>query len=83
MAAKAAVWCMLTFYIDGIYLILNYDGEFENISILIVIGDDEESYREEIDVARDKESWKTLLYGLMSKCLTELSSSSKTNLRHV
>ena len=33
-------------YIDGIYLKRNWGGEFENVSILVAIGVDEDGYRE-------------------------------------
>lgn len=35
-------------YVDGIYLKRNWGGEFENVSILVAIGGDEEGYREVI-----------------------------------
>ena len=36
---------------DGIYLKRNWGGEFENVSILVAIGVDEEGYREVIGAA--------------------------------
>lgn len=32
-------------YVDGIYLKRNWGGEFENVSILVAIGVDEDGYR--------------------------------------
>ena len=37
-------------YVDGIYLKRNWGGEFENVSILVAIGVDEDGYREIIAV---------------------------------
>ena len=37
-------------YVDGIYLKRNWGGEFENVSILVAIGVDEDGYREVIGV---------------------------------
>ena len=49
-------------YVYGIYLKRNWGGEFENVSILVAIGVDNDGYREDIGVAEgmkvDKESWK-------------------------
>lgn len=38
-------------YVDGIYLKRNWGGEFENVSILVAIGVDEDGYREVIGAA--------------------------------
>ena len=38
-------------YVDGIYLKRNWGGEFENVSILVAIGVDEDGYREIIGAA--------------------------------
>ena len=60
-------------YIDGIYLKRNWGGEFENVSILVAIGVDEEGYREVIGAAEgmkeDKESWRGFLIWLKSRGL--------------
>ncbi len=60
-------------YIDGIYLKRNWGGEFENVSILVAIGVDEEGYREVIGAAEgmkeDKESWRSFLIWLKSRGL--------------
>ena len=60
-------------YIDGIYLKRNWGGEFENVSILVAIGVDEEGYREVIGAAEgmkeDKESWRSFLVWLKSRGL--------------
>ncbi len=60
-------------YIDGIYLKRNWGGEFENVSILVAIGVDEEGYREVIGAAEgmkeDKESWRNFLVWLKSRGL--------------
>lgn len=52
-------------YVDGIYLKRNWGGEFENVSILVAIGVDEDGYREIIGAAEgmkeDAESWKNFL----------------------
>ena len=55
-------------YVDGIYLKRNWGGEFENVSILVAIGVDEDGYREVIGAAEgmkeDAESWKSFLVWL-------------------
>ena len=60
-------------YIDGIYLKRNWGGEFENVSVLVAIGVDEEGYREVIGAAEgmkeDKESWRSFLVWLKSRGL--------------
>ncbi len=60
-------------YIDGIYLKRNWGGEFENVSILVAIGVDEEGYREVIGAAEgmkeDKESWRSFLVWLKERGL--------------
>ena len=38
-------------YVDGIYLKRNWGGEFENVSILVAIGVNEDGYREVIGAA--------------------------------
>ena len=60
-------------YVDGIYLKRNWGGEFENVSILVAIGVDEEGYREVIGAAEgmkeDAESWKNFLIWLRERGL--------------
>ena len=60
-------------YVDGIYLKRNWGGEFENVSILVAIGVDEEGYREVIGAAEgmkeDKESWRSFLVWLKERGL--------------
>ena len=38
-------------HVDGIYLKLNWGGEFENVSILVAIGVNSDGYREVIGAA--------------------------------
>lgn len=60
-------------YVDGIYLKRNWGGEFENVSILVAIGVDEDGYREIIGAAEgmkeDAESWKSFLAWLKERGL--------------
>ena len=42
-------------YVDGIYLKRNWGGEFENVSILVAIGVDEDGYREVIGASEGME----------------------------
>ncbi len=60
-------------YVDGIYLKRNWGGEFENVSILVAIGVDEDGYREVIGAAEgmkeDKESWRSFLVWLKERGL--------------
>lgn len=60
-------------YVDGIYLKRNWGGEFENVSILVAIGVDEDGYREIIGAAEgmkeDGESWKNFLVWLKERGL--------------
>ena len=60
-------------YVDGIYLKRNWGGEFENVSILVAIGVDEDGYREIIGAAEgmkeDGESWKNFLIWLKERGL--------------
>jgi transposase-like protein len=48
-------------YVDGIYLRRNWGGEFENVSILVALGVNEDGYREVLGAAEgmkeDKASW--------------------------
>ena len=58
---------------DGIYLKRNWGGEFENVSILVAIGVDEDGYREVIGAVEgmkeDAESWKSFLIWLKERGL--------------
>jgi len=60
-------------YVDGIYLKRNRGGEFENVSIPVAIGVDEDGYREIIGAAEgmkeDSESWKSFLVWLKERGL--------------
>lgn len=60
-------------YVDGIYLKRNWGGEYENVSILVAIGVDEDGYREVIGACEgmkeDRESWKSFLSWLKSRGL--------------
>lgn len=60
-------------YVDGIYLKRNWGGEFENVSILVAIGVDEDGYREIIGAAEgmkeDAESWKNFLVWMKERGL--------------
>lgn len=60
-------------YVNGIYLKRNWGGEFENVSILVAIGFDEEGYREIIGASEsmkeDAESWKSFLVWLKERGL--------------
>ena len=60
-------------YVDGIYLKRNWGGEFENVSILVAIGFDEDGYREIIGAAEgmkeDADSWKNFLIWLKERRL--------------
>lgn len=60
-------------YVDGIYLKRNWGGEYENISILVAIGVDQDGYREIIGAAEgmkeDHESWKNFLVWLKERGL--------------
>lgn len=60
-------------YVDGIYLRRNWGGEFENVSILVAIGVNEDGYREVIGAAEgmkeDKASWTSFFQWLKSRGL--------------
>jgi transposase-like protein len=61
-------------YVDGIYLKRNWGGAFENVSILVAIGVDEEGYREVLGAAEgmkeDKTSWQSFFQWLRLRGLT-------------
>ena len=60
-------------YVDGIYLKRSWGGEFENVSILVAIGVNEDGYREVIGAAEgmkeDAESWRSFLVWLRERGL--------------
>lgn len=60
-------------YVDGIYLKRNWGGEFENASILVALGVNEDGYREVIGAAEgmkeDKASWLAFLQWLKGRGL--------------
>jgi len=57
--------------LDGIYLKRNWGGEFENVSILVAIGVNEDGYREVLGAAEgmkeDKASWVSFLQWLRGR----------------
>jgi transposase-like protein len=59
--------------VDGIYLKRNWGGEFENVSILVAIGVNEDGYREVLGAAEgmkeDKQSWVNFLQWLRGRGL--------------
>lgn len=60
-------------YVDGIYLKRNWGGEFENVSILVALGVNEDGYREVLGAAEgmkeDKASWLAFFQWLKSRGL--------------
>lgn len=60
-------------YVDGIYLRRNWGGEFENVSILVALGVNEDGYREVIGAAEgmkeDKASWLAFFQWLKGRGL--------------
>jgi len=60
-------------YVDGIYLKRNWGGSFENVSVLVAFGVNEEGYREILGAAEgmkeDKASWLSLFQWLKSRGL--------------
>lgn len=60
-------------YVDGIYLRRNWGGEYENISILVAIGVNEDGYREILGAAEgmkeDKTSWNEFFKWLKGRGL--------------
>lgn len=60
-------------YVDGIYLRRNWGGEFENVSILVALGVNEDGYREVIGAAEgmkeDKASWLSFFQWLKGRGL--------------
>jgi len=63
-------------YVDGIYLKRNWGGEYDNVSILVAIGVDEDGYRDIIGakegMKEDKESWKSFLIWLKERGLDDV-----------
>ena len=63
-------------YVDGIYMRRNWGGEYENVSILVAIGVNEDGYREVIGAAEgmkeDKESWKSFFLWLKGRGLEDI-----------
>ena len=61
-------------YVDGIYLKRNWGGSFENVSILVAIGVNEEGFREVLGAAEgmkeDKASWLSLFQWLKGRGLS-------------
>ena len=60
-------------YVDGIYLRRNWGGEFENVSVLVALGVNEDGYREVIGAAEgmkeDKASWLNFFQWLKGRGL--------------
>lgn len=60
-------------YVDGIYLKRNWGGEYENVSILVALGVNEDGYREVIGASEgmkeDKASWQTFFQWLKERGL--------------
>ena len=60
-------------YVDGIYLKRNWGGEYENVSVLIALGVNEDGYREVIGAAEgmkeDKASWESFFRWLKGRGL--------------
>ena len=60
-------------YVDGIYLRRNWGGEYENVSILVAIAVNEDSYREVLGAAEgikeDKASWVNFFQWLKGRGL--------------
>jgi transposase-like protein len=60
-------------YVDGIYLRRNWGGEFENVSILVALGVNEDGYREVIGATEgmkeDKASWLAFFQWLKGRGL--------------
>ena len=61
-------------YVDGIYLKRNWGGEYENVSILVAIGVNEDGYREVLGakegMKEDLESWLSLFKWLKERGLS-------------
>ena len=63
-------------YVDGIYLRRNWDGEFENVAILVVIAVNEDGYREVLGATEgmkeDKASWVSFFQWLRGRGLGDV-----------
>jgi len=61
-------------YVDGLYLKRNWGGNYENVSVLVAIGVNEEGFREVLGAAEgmkeDKASWLSLFQWLKSRGLS-------------
>jgi transposase-like protein len=61
-------------YVDGLYLKRNWGGNYENVSVLVAIGVNEDGYREVLGAAEgmkeDKASWLSFFQWLKSRNLT-------------
>ena len=61
-------------YVDGIYLRRNWGGEYENVSVLVAIGVNQDGFREVLGAAEgmkeDKQSWTSLFIWLQDRGLT-------------
>ena len=60
-------------FVDGVYLKRSWDGEVQNVSVLVAVGVNDEGYREILGVAEgsreDKESWSNFLRYLKERGL--------------
>ena len=60
-------------FVDGIYLKRSWGGEVQNVSVLVVVGVNDEGYREILGAAEgsceDKESWSNFLRYLKERGL--------------
>ena len=61
MAEQAFAGWALSVYMDGIYLRRNWDGEYENVAVLVVIVVNKDGYGEALGAAErmkeEKASW--------------------------
>ena len=61
-------------YVDGIYLRRNWGGEYENVSILVAIGVNQDGFREVLGAAEgmkeDKQSWTSFFTWLKGRGLS-------------
>lgn len=61
-------------YVDGIYLKRNWGGEYENVSVLVALGVNEDGYREVIGACEgmkeDKASWESFFRWLKERGLS-------------
>ena len=63
-------------YVDGVYLKRSWDGEIQNVSVLVAIGVNSNGYREIIGAAEgmkeDHDSWKNFFVYLKERGLREV-----------